>query len=70
MTSAGPTPGSGRAWGCAIALAVLVLGLVWACTAIGSSGSGDEPYKGCSKLLPTDDFRDCINREGVWSGVD
>lgn len=60
--------------GCAIVLAVIVLAVFVSCgimaTIGGSGGGGRDSYKGCSKLLPTDEFRDCINREGNWSGLD
>ncbi|SIO30560.1 hypothetical protein SAMN05443544_3960 [Agromyces cerinus subsp. cerinus] len=53
-------------------LAVIVLLVLASCGIIAAIGgsSGNDDYKGCSKSLPTDDFQDCINREGVWSGID
>lgn len=59
------------AWGCAGLLGVVAL-LFVGCTMVLASngGGGDDSYRGCSKLLPSEDFKKCINREGVWSGAD
>ena len=54
-----------------IVLGVLVVFVFVSCSMVRSnSGSNtDDSYNGCSKLLPTDEFHDCIYREGRYSGI-
>lgn len=55
--------------GCLVVI-VIVIGLIFTLFVwVGATGSSTDAPHGCSKLLPNADFKHCINRTGVWSGI-
>lgn len=51
-----------RVFGC-LGIAVIVIGLVVGCGAVlAQIGGQQEDHDGCSYLLPTESFKECINR--------
>ncbi|WP_445996796.1 DUF2510 domain-containing protein [Okibacterium fritillariae] len=70
-----PAPVSKSGKGCGIGCLAVLMVIVITCVGgwiIGSTSQSDGSggsYRGCSKLLPSDAFHDCIYREGIYSGI-
>lgn len=69
---AGPVATPKKPFGCGGCLGVIAVlfAILWFVGELTPDSESNDSFNGCALSMPSADFNKCVNREGIWAGID